>query len=191
LSLTETPLCILSLFGSLVAIMGLREGIECVARSMTFFFPLLILASTTITLLSISQFDYNNLKPFLYEGWGTVLDSAFSGFTTPFAEVVLFLVFLGRLNKQGSPYKAYLWGLLIGGLVILTATLRTVLILGAEYTIHYFPISASIRLIRIGDFIQRIEMILFIFYELTGFLKYTICLYAAIKGISDFFYIYD
>lgn len=192
ISLTETPPCVLALFFSVLFIWAIKGGIEVIGRWIAIFFPIMVVVLIFITFLAVPIMDFNNLKPVLYDGIGPVIDSAFNAFTFPFAETVLFIAVLDSLQKKNSPYKVYFLSLLIGGLFILVSATRTILILGTENAaIEYFASYVSIRLIKIGDFLQRIESIVSISFIMNGFTKGTICLYAAVRGIAKLFEIKD
>ena len=63
--------------------------------------------------------------------------------------------------------------------------LRSILTLGeANVSIFFFSTYASVRLINIGEFLQRIEVLVGIIFISGGFVKISICLYAASKGLS-------
>jgi spore germination protein KB len=192
ISLTETPSCVLALLCSVLSIWAIREGIEVIGRWIAIFFPIMVFTLIILTILAIPILEYDNLKPVLYHGMKPVLDSAFSAFSFPFAETVLFIAVLDSLQKKTSPYKVYFLSLLIGGFFIFVFSIRTILILGPENaSIQYFASYVSIRLIKIGDFLQRIESIVSITFILNGFTKGTICMYAAVRGTAKLFEIKD
>lgn len=191
-SLSETPACILAFSSVILAIWAVRGGIELLGRSLAIFFPVYLLMIITVTLLSIPLFNFNNLKPFLYDGIQPVLKASFGVFTFPFAETVVFLCLMGKVRKNSSIYKVYYSSLLIGGIILLIISVRSVLVLGVpNKLIQNFASYASSRLIRIGTFIQRIEASIAIVFMISGFTKATVCLYTATKGLSHLFNIKD
>ena len=104
-SLPETPLCIFAFSAVIINIWAVRGGIELLGRFLSIFFPVYIIMIISVTLLSISLFNFDNLKPVLYDGINPVLSASFSIFTFPFAEVVLFLCLLGNLRKNSRYIK--------------------------------------------------------------------------------------
>jgi spore germination protein KB len=54
-----------------------------------------------------------------------------------------------------------------------------------------FPTYASTRIIRIGNFLQRIEASVAIVFMISGFTKSTVCLYSSTKGLAHLFNIKD
>lgn len=192
ISLSETPACIISISSIILTIYAVRGGIELLGRFLSIFFPVYVLMIIIVTFLAAPLFNFNNLKPILYDGLNPVLSSSFSVFSFPFAETVLFLCLMGSLRKNSSVYKAYYFSLLIGGIIILIVSVRSVLILGIpNKAIQNFASYASSRLVRVGTFLQRIEASVAIVFMISGFSKSTICLYAATKGLSHLFNIKD
>ena len=136
--------------------------------------------------------DFTNLKPVLYNGMRPVFSSAFDVFSFPFAETVLFMAVLDNLRENGSPYRTYFAGLLIGGGILALITVRSILILGDVNTsLQNFASYASVRLINIGDFLQRIEASVSLVFIFSGFIKFNVCLHAVTKGMAYLFNIQD
>jgi len=191
-SLPETPLCIFAFSAVIINIWAVRGGIELLGRFLSIFFPVYIIMIISVTLLSISLFNFDNLKPVLYDGINPVLSASFSIFTFPFAEVVLFLCLLGNLRKNSSVYKVYYRSLLIAGTLLLIVAVRSTLVLGIPgKMLQNFPTYASTRIIRIGNFLQRIEASVAIVFMISGFTKSTVCLYSSTKGLAHLFNIKD
>lgn len=191
-SLPQTPHCIFAFLGTIFAIWTVRGGIELLGRFLSIFFPVYALVAVVIFSLSIPLFDLSNLKPFLYNGLKPVLNTSFNIFAFPFAETVIFLSVLGSIRKNTSPFKIYYRSLLIGGIFIMIVSLRSLLVLGVpNISIQNFSTYASARLIKIGNFFQRIEASVAMIFVISGYTKASVCLYAATKGISNLFRIED
>jgi len=187
-SLPETPECIFAFFAVLLMILTVRGGVELLARFLGIFFPIYILMILTVTFVSIPFFELKNLKPFLYDGIKPVLGASLEVFSFPFAETVLFVCILEHLRKNGSPYKTYYASMLIGGAILLIISVRSILVLGFPmWQMQNFASYAATRLIRIGDFFQRIEASVAIVFIISGYTKATICLFSACKGIASIF----
>ena len=114
-SLPETPLCIFAFSAVVINIFAVRGGIELLGRFLSIFFPVYIIMIAVVTILSIPLFNFDNLKPVLYNGMKPVLAASFNIVTFPFAEVVVFLCLMGNLRKNSSAYKVYYSSLFISG----------------------------------------------------------------------------
>lgn len=184
-TLPQTPQYIIAFFMIVLSIWAVRSGIEVIGRWAAIVLPLLLAAIILVSFLFIPILELKNIKPVLSEGIRPVLTSAFSVFAFPFAEMVLFTVIFGNLKKGNSPYKVYFWSIFIGGLVIILVTVRSLMSLGmGNVSILYFSSYASVRLVNVGEFLQRIEVSVVMVFMLSGFVKVCICLLAAGRGIA-------
>ena len=78
-----------------------------------------------------------------------------------------------------------LGGLLTGAGIILAVTIRNLLVLGATLKQHpYFPSYIAVGRIRIGDFLQRMEITVAIVFVVGAFIKISVCLLAASTGVK-------
>lgn len=183
-TLPETPRIILMLIMAVLCIWVVQEGIEALGRWSSVIFPSLLAIILIVVALSMTQANTENLKPVLGNGLSPVIGGAFSVFTFPFAEAVLLMVAYSSLPNKKSPKKVYLIGLLIAGFFLLGIAVRNVLVLGADtVSILYFPSYTAVSKINIGDFLQRIEVMVSVVFIFAGFVKISICLHAACKGV--------
>ncbi len=187
-SMPETPMIVPMIMVGLLCAMVVTAGVEVIGRTAKFFFPIIIATLILVNLLGIGEWKLDNIKPILYDGFLPVLEGAFSVFSFPFAETILFTTILFSLQPKKSVYKVYIWGLLIGALVVLFISIRNIAYLGPDITgILYFPSHTAVSRIEVGDFIQRIEGSVAIALVLGVFIKASICLYATCKGICSIF----
>lgn len=184
-TLPETPQYVLAIFVIVLSIWAVKAGIEVIGRWTAIVLPIVIAAIVTISFLFIPIIEIKNIKPVLCDGIKPVFDTAINVFAFPFAELILFSVIFCNLKSKNSPYKIYLWSLLIGGAIILLVNVRNLLSLGSgNISILYFSSYSSVRLINIGDFLQRIEVSVAVVFMLCGFIKVCICLLVSSKGIA-------
>jgi spore germination protein KB len=184
-SIPETPQYIIAIFMTLLCIWGVNAGIEVIGRWSSIILPVLIILIIAVTFLFAPMLEFRNLKPVLYDGLKPVLDSAFSVFAFPLAETVIFTMILNNLRNNSNSYKIYYYSLLLGGLIILLVSVRSLIVLGvANISIMYFPSYSSVRLINIGDFLQRIEVSVTVVFLFAGFVKINMCLYVASDGLA-------
>lgn len=184
-ALPETPMVAPIVIYGLLCIWGVKAGIETLAKCSEYFavfvFALLIIYS----LLAIPTMDTDNIFPIMGQGFMQAMSGTLAAFTYPFGEAVVFMAVSSALPGKRSSYKSYLWSLLIAGAMIAYIALRNNMILG-PYTLKavYFPAYTAISRINIGNFLQRMEIGVTIVFLLCGFIKTSICLLAASKGLS-------
>ena len=178
------PMFIMALLGAWIVI----EGIETMGRWAEFFLPVTIVLLFITVLLLIPQMKINNIRPMLYSGIKPVIKGAFGPFSFPFAETVIFTMVFSTFKTDKSSYKVYLSGLLIGGIIIVINSVVNIFVLGIDVaSTIYFPFYATLSRLNIGDFLQRLQIVIAFIFLLGGFIKLSICLLAASKGISKLF----
>ncbi len=185
--LPETPIKVVFFAMLLVTALATRYGIEVIGRYNRLFL-IVVGAFIVISLyLALQKIEPTHLRPMLYGGLSPILQGAFSVFSFPIAEIVVFLLVLPALKPEESAYKMYLGGLLIGGLVILLTSTMDLLVIGtmnAEKSI--FPTYEALSVLKAGK-IERFEIIAATIFMLTIFIKITVLLVASCKGISKIF----
>jgi len=188
LVLPDTPVVVPMFFFTILLIWSLKEGIEVLGRWSEFFIWIAIIMFLTVSVLSISLMDISNLKPILNDGVKPIIKGAFSNFTFPFGETVVFTMVFSNISKIKSYKRTFIVALLIGGGLLFLGTLRNILVLGSETLSRvYFPSTMVISLIHLGDLIQRLEMTVIIEYLVCIFLKVSICIFAVCNGFSKVF----
>jgi spore germination protein KB len=186
-AMPETPQLIIVLCMGILCIYAVKSGIETLGKWSMIICPFVIIVVLFTTILSLKDMKIHNLMPVM-ESLNNITDSSFDTFAFPLAETVLLTTIFSSIRTKDSVYKVYYWGLGIGGLVILILTLRNLLVLGAPMIADlYFPTYYSASIIQIGNYISRIEGSVASLYILSGFVKISVCLFAASKGVSKVF----
>jgi len=191
LILPNTPVVVLFLFFAIVIIWALKEGIEVLGRISEVFIVILMGFLVVFAIILSSHINLDNLKPVLYEGIKPVILGALDAFAFPFGEIFAFSVIAPSIRKDVSIRSIYLKGLLIGGGILLITETMSISILGMErYTSFYFPALAAARMAALGP-LQRIELPGLTLTILAGFIKSSITILAACKGLSRIFNLKD
>jgi spore germination protein KB len=190
-AMPETPIFVSLLCLGMLCIIAVRLGIEVLGRTNTYFLPFLLFILIMVQLLAIPQLHLNYIKPILGNGLIPVLKGGFLTFSFPFAETVLFIGVFCSLKTKKSPFKVYYWGVMISGIIIIITTIRNIAVLGNMLDSYYFPSYSAVSRISIGDFLQRIEVTVAIEFIFGVFIKSSICLLVACKGIGKMFNIKD
>lgn len=187
IAMPGTPMVVPTFAMGFICVVAVRMGIEVLGRTTAYFIPMLFLILLTVSLLSAGQFDMNNLKPVLSKGFASVLRCGFSVFAFPFAETVMLMGAFSGLKSKKSPYKVYFLGVGIGAAVILATTLRNISVLGNQLMHFQFPSYEAVSIIKTGNFIERIEVSVAIIFIFGIFVKASVCLMVACKGICTVF----
>ena len=187
-SMPETPELPLMAALALVTAYLAKSSTSVLGKWSVIMLPIVSIVVLLTLILSVKDMDLTNLLPILENGWKPVAEGAYQIITFPFAEVVVFLCLAGSIKKQDNPYKIYGYSLLAGSVFLLLVILRNFVILGPMMVnISYFSSYTTARILRLGDFLSRIEGTITINFLLSGILKITVCLIAGAKGIAKLF----
>lgn len=187
-AMPETPQLPIMLVMVLVTAYMAKVGVEALGKWAVFTFFIVVTVVILTVIFSVNVMEFTNIMPIANHKFSDIAKSAFSLFTFPFVETVLFMAILNSIKKTDSPYKIYIFSILISTMILLLVILRNLFVLGVPMTMsHYFPSFVTARIINIGDFISRIESSISLNLILTGITKITVCLLVATKGFSKLF----
>jgi len=182
----NTPVVVPMIFFIILLIWSLKAGIEVLGRWSEFFIWIVILLFLITFIFLFYQMDISRLKPILNNDIKAILKGAFSVFTLPFGETVVFTMVFSNISKVRNYKKIFIVGLLVGGGIILITTVNNLLILGSETISRlYLPSPMVVSLIHIGNVLQRLDMTVIIVFLVCVFVKVSICIFAVCNGISN------
>ncbi|GMK40390.1 germination protein [Paenibacillus sp. CCS19] len=188
----ETPISAIHLVYLLVAIMGVRYGLPNIARTMDIFYPFIVFLFIIFALLLLPELHFNNLLPVLVNGVSPIANASYSYISFPCLEFVIFLMIFPKVEQGKERGKAFLKGALLGGAVLFVITLLCLLVMGAEMTASNMYASFELaKIIKIGEFLQRIEVIIAVIWFVTSFCKLIICFHIMIESFSQSFKLKD
>jgi spore germination protein KB len=184
-ALPETPAIVPVIMFGLLCMWGAKAGIETMAKCAEYFIIFVMVLVVLFSLLVIPSMDIDNLLPIMGNGVGKALSGVLSSITFPFGEAVVFMMIFSALPHKNSASKVYIPALLWSGSVIIFLAFRNIMVLG-PLTIKavYFPAYSVISRVNIGNFLQRMEIAVTIVFILSGFIKITVCILAATKGVA-------
>ncbi|WP_432664055.1 endospore germination permease [Wukongibacter baidiensis] len=187
-SLSETPKIAIEISIMLIGVYIVKKGIEVLGRWANLFSLIYIANMFIILFLLIPIIEINNIKPILNNGLSPVFKGAFETFMFPFAQLLLLSSVFKNFRKRESPYKIYFIGVLIGGIIITSMSLVISLVLGIYETSNlYFPSYSTFARISVKGFFQRIEILSGVSFIIGIFIKVSVHLMVASKGIAKIF----
>ncbi|WP_066502140.1 GerAB/ArcD/ProY family transporter [Abyssisolibacter fermentans] len=186
ISMPETPMIIPMIFMCLLCAWIVKSGISVLGRwsNLFFFFnaPLPILTM----FLVLPLMNIYNILPIMYNGITPILKGTLYSLALPFGEGIIIFMLNFTLPSKKSSYKIFTYSILISGLNLAFVSIIQILVMGFDmYIMTYFPSHAVASKISIGQFIERLEMIMLAATTTAGFLKISICLFASVNGITD------
>jgi spore germination protein KB len=172
----------------LLCVWVVKAGIEVLGRSAKLLILFTIAVNVTIFILSISKLEYHRILPLVDKGWHSVINDALGTYSVSFAEIVITMGAFSSITNKASRKKILFGSVLISGMIILSATLRNLLMLGPEVVSSLnFPSYVSSGRINVGDFLTRIEASTAVAFVITTFIKASLCLYVASSGLAKVF----
>lgn len=188
----ETPELTVIISMMLVICYMVRNGLETLGKWAIFALPVVTIVVVFTIVFSVNRMDFDRILPIGVHDLGAIAAQGYKSFTFPFAESVLFLCAVGKLGKNGSPYKIYFYTIFIGGAVLLAILLRNVFLLGPEVLeSEYFPSYTAAKIINIANLITRMEGLIAVNFIVAGIVKCALCLFAACKGMAHLLEVRD
>ncbi|WDV45662.1 endospore germination permease [Clostridiaceae bacterium M8S5] len=190
-SFNKTPIIVTMAFITLLCIWGAKSGIETLCRWSRLGAVFVTIVAITAVSLASPSMDLNHIRPVLYNGIRPVLNSAFSIFTFPFAELVIVLIVSPVFLNPKSSYKIFLWALLLSGIFLISVTFFEISLIGDSYNEILFPTYSASNKIKIAGFIERIEVMVTMNILISGFIKICLCTIGMSSGIVHIFKLQD
>ncbi|NOV03678.1 GerAB/ArcD/ProY family transporter [Paenibacillus planticolens] len=186
----ETPIEALQMLFILVVVLAVRSGFVVYSRAAVVFFPWLILLFLLLILPLLPKFDMRNFMPVMEFGIKPVLRGGFSFYGLQ--EMIVLLMFYPFVAKEKGRQISFIWGIGIGGAILLITTIGSIAVLSAELTSNQlFPAYTLAKNISIGHFLERVEGILISIWVLSIFLKIVLTFHASLLGLVQILNIQD
>ncbi|MFJ5563246.1 GerAB/ArcD/ProY family transporter [Lysinibacillus xylanilyticus] len=183
----ETPTTAFAFLFSIIIIYAAFLGIEVFARSAEILFAMFILIFIFFVIFISPSIKIENLQPIMETSKESIFFSMIrfiSLFSFPL--VMLLMIFPSAVNVQKSAQKGFYIGSMIGGIVLITIITLCILVLGPANTAsRTFPSYSLAQRISIGNFLQRIEVIMATMWIISIYIRTFMYFYAAVVGIAQ------
>lgn len=191
--LNETPVEAIHLLFGAIVIMGVRLGLETIARTAELLFPWFIFFFVVLICLSLPNIELNNVQPVLAEGLMPIWPSVLSFLSIAFLPDIVLLMFAPvYIQNAKDAQKGLFAGAIMGGMMLFMTIALSVLVLGADLTArNLYPTYVLAKKINIGDFLQRMEAIIAIVWFISLYFRITIYMYVVTLGIGQIFHLND
>ncbi|WP_168733793.1 GerAB/ArcD/ProY family transporter [Metabacillus sediminilitoris] len=187
--LVETPTVVVIGSFMVLVIYCLRGGVEAFVRMGEMVFPLYIISLIVIwiLLLSVEDFNLNNLTPIMGNGLKPILKEVYPGIINfPFGEMIIIMIFIPYLNNKQIIRKVGMTVILVGGLILTINSILVLSVLGPEiYGEHWFPFFTATQMVSIADFLERFDALVILMMVSGVFFKVGGCIFGAADAISQ------
>lgn len=189
----ETPTMAIALLFIIIIMYAAYLGIETFARSAEILFPLFVSIFIFFVVCISPQITFENIQPVLEATKSSMFYSIIrfmSIFSFPL--IVLLMLYPAAVNVQQSAQKGFYIGTILGGFVLVTLIVLSILVLGPENTAsRTFPSYALAQRISIGNFLQRIEIIMAFMWISSIYIRTFMYFYATVVGLAQILKIKD
>ncbi|MFY0517454.1 GerAB/ArcD/ProY family transporter [Lysinibacillus sp. UGB7] len=189
----ETPPVVFAILFNLIILFASYLGLEVFARTLEILFPIFLFIFVVFVLFVSPQIDIRHIQPVLEVSTQPFIYSVlhFMGLFS-FPLVVLLMIFPSAINVHKSSQKGLYIGILIGGFILTIFIALSILVLGVTNTsLRVFPSYTLAQRISIGNFLQRIEIIMAFMWMVTIFVRAFMYFYASLQGLGQILNIKD
>ncbi|CAH0258795.1 Spore germination protein YndE [Peribacillus simplex] len=184
--LVGTPIEMIMVLFLLTCIIGVRLGLEVISRTALIFFPWIVFLLFMLFLLLISDIKIENIQPIFEEGMKPIIKGSYQTLALPYVQLVFFLMIMPYVNEKDEMKKNLYRGTLLGGIVLFLVIIFSILVLGTDITaLQKNPSYRLGKLLSVGNFFERIEVIVAIIWILSVYFKLTICYYGLSLGLAQ------
>jgi len=178
----ETPISIVIAIFAAIMVYAVNSGVEVIGRLSELFVPVLPFTVLIICMAVITTHDFTAFSPILENGIKPVLKAAFSFITFPFGESVAFLMLFPHLNKKENLKKIAVLSIISMIALSLLLFFRDIIVLGSEviYQATFVPHLTELLFPGIS-----VEQLVDINLLIGGGVKVSICIYAAVRALSQ------
>jgi len=183
----ETPTLAFALLFSIIIIYAAYLGLETFARSAEILFPMFVLIFIFFVVCITPQIKFENIQPIMEASKTSMFNSIIRFMSVfSFSLVLLLMIYPARVNVQQSAKKGFYVGTIIGGFVLVTLITLSILVLGPANTAsRTFPSYALAQRISIGNFLQRIEIIMAFMWITSIYIRTFMYFYTTVVGIAQ------
>lgn len=167
----------------LVGVYAVHAGVEAIARFTQMAFPFYLFMLIFINSLLLGQVRMDNLLPFLDHSPGEIAYAAYMQYVFPLGEIVLFASILPYVKGDRKAYFSPITALIIGGLYLAYRVFITIGVLGVgAASTSAFPYTSAIRFVKIGEFVERIDLLFLGIYIMIAVIEFSIIFYTLVQG---------
>ncbi|BAU26748.1 spore germination protein (amino acid permease) [Aneurinibacillus soli] len=170
----------------LVGVYVVYAGIEAIARFTQMAFPIYVFILVFINFFLIRQAKIENVFPFFDNPVGEIAYATYLQYVFPMGEVVLFSSILPYVRGKRPKFFSPLLAIVISGFYLAYRVFITVGVLGKETVgISTYPFIQAIRFIKIGEFIERLDLLFLGIYIMITVVEFSLIFYMLVQGVAQ------
>jgi spore germination protein KB len=185
--LQGTPILSIHIAFMIVVIIGVRYGIESIARCVEILFPVFIILFIILALSVSPQIKVENIQPILETGIKPILRSTLVFLSiASLTLIVLLMIFPACVNTSKKARRSFFIGHFTGGFIMIVIITLSIFILGPSQSArNMYPSYELASRVTIGGFLERIEALLAVMWLFSLYIKISLYFYAAVLGLAQ------
>ncbi|MEH7250635.1 endospore germination permease [Neobacillus niacini] len=184
----ETPIEIIMACFVFIIIMAKKYGIEVFARTAEIFFPWIIFLFFFAIVLILPKLNFQWIYPILDNGIKPLIKGTIYYLGFPYFECVLLLMVVPYLKSFQKTKKILVLGTTGGAFVLFVTVIVAIMVLGADLTESQSYVTYILaKKLSIPRVLERMEVIIAVFWIFTIFYKLLLCFFCLTKSIGALF----
>lgn len=184
--LSETPQMALLIVFALICAYTVKKGIRSIARlsAITVITGILVIGLTFVLLMG--NMDLTNFLPVMEISGRTFIQSTHIFASVSFGEIVVLMMVMQKTSDDKKKLTKYaLLGIGIAVIYVVLIVIRNTAVLGPSSSIDMESSYEAVRMINIGGFLSRVELLIALIIVTTLFIKICLFYYATVKSIAE------
>lgn len=189
----ETPIQAINILFIAIVVMGLRLGVDTLARAGEILFPWILMLFLILIVCLLPQLDAQKLLPVMEASPLSIVKGALSlTGTSVLPYIVLYTIYPVHVANADKAGRGMMAGTIAGGIFIVLITLLSVGVLGADISEkQMFPSFSLAKRINIGNFFARVEILIAAIWFITVYFKTVFYFYGCVTGLAHLFRLED
>ncbi|MCR8842167.1 spore germination protein [Paenibacillus sp. SC116] len=188
----KTPSYVFNLLIFIVTTYAAYLGLETIGRAAQIILPLAVISLTAVCVLIASIIDINPFLPMFQRSWNEIAYTSLSTYAFPFSKVIVFAAVFARVKDKEAVSRNSMIAIILAGIYFFSATYLTIGSINPYLaSIKTYPFFTAISMVRIGDDIERFEIVSIGFWTMLVIFEGILALYVAMRCIQYLFSLPD
>lgn len=183
--LQDTPRAVIIIIFAMVCAYCVKFGISDMAKLSHFAVFFIAAVVGLIFILLLGQMDFTNFIPFFKKPPEKLLQGVHIFTAVPLCDTVVFLLIFPSLQTYHKAGRKVFWGVTLGFITLFVATIRNIAVLGDTLFINVDSSYRVFRMINIGGFLNRVELLIVINITLALFVKVCVIFFSTLKATGQ------
>lgn len=188
-TMPKMPFNLIILILMSVAAYGVYSGIESLSRAAQVILPLLFIFFIFQWIFIFTTPDginFSNLKPVLENGLIFVIKKGWKLITFPYGETILLTMLYPLAAERSKVRKSAVLAVVLLGMLLTLTSIMFISVLGSDIaSTSLFPLQLTMRIMRIGESFDRVDIFLLSVLIVGGFIKISLFAYGAMLGTAQ------